>query len=543
MKKDSFVKGTIIASASIILVKVIGALYNIPFYSIIGPEGGSLYTYGYTIYSLFLNISTAGIPIAISKIISEYNSLGLYEAKERAFSLGKKIIYIISILSFFILFVFSKEIAFLYKGSLVGGCSINDISLIIKSVSFCLLIIPMLSLLRGYLQGHKFITPSSTSQLIEQVARISFVLMSSYIAINLLHTKVSIGVSLAVLGAFFAGLVTYFYLVYKINSNKNKFMLEKINKKDNISNKEIIKKIISYSIPFIIMVIAIDIYNITDVTLILRGLTKVGYTTTEAELIASIIATWGSKLIIIINSFATGISMSLMPHMVSSNALKDNTKINKIINQSFSIILSVSFPLAIFICIFSHNVYNIFYGNSLYGPNILKLLIFISIFSSMDMIMSTILHGLNRFKLIYISMLLGFFTNACLDIPLIYLFNYIGIPAYYGTISATIIGYSLSLTIAFTFLIRKHKVNFKPLYNNIKKLVLPIILVTIIAFITHKIININTLSRLLQSLIICLYLVIFGSIYIFILYKNKGVYSIFGESIINKIIKIFKKND
>ena len=70
MKKNSFVEGTFIATFAIIIVKILGVLYVIPFYRIIGESGGSLYSYAYNVYNLFLNISTAGIPIAISKIIT-----------------------------------------------------------------------------------------------------------------------------------------------------------------------------------------------------------------------------------------------------------------------------------------------------------------------------------------------------------------------------------------------------------------------------------------------------------------------------------------
>ena len=100
MKKDSFLKGTLIASLAIIITKILGVLYVIPFYKIIGEEGGVLYAYAYNIYNLFLNISTAGIPIALSMIISEYVALDKIDAKERTFSVAKKLIFTFSIVSF-----------------------------------------------------------------------------------------------------------------------------------------------------------------------------------------------------------------------------------------------------------------------------------------------------------------------------------------------------------------------------------------------------------------------------------------------------------
>jgi O-antigen/teichoic acid export membrane protein len=75
LKKNTFIQGTLIASISMIFIKVIGAVYVVPFYAIIGESGGTLYRYAYSIYNLFLNISTAGVPIAMSMIISEYLTL------------------------------------------------------------------------------------------------------------------------------------------------------------------------------------------------------------------------------------------------------------------------------------------------------------------------------------------------------------------------------------------------------------------------------------------------------------------------------------
>ena len=76
MKKNSFIGGTIIATLGIIITKIIGLLYVIPFYAIIGDQGGALYGYAYTVYQLFLSLSTAGFPFAISKLTSEYLALG-----------------------------------------------------------------------------------------------------------------------------------------------------------------------------------------------------------------------------------------------------------------------------------------------------------------------------------------------------------------------------------------------------------------------------------------------------------------------------------
>ena len=92
MKKSTFIKGAFITTFGIVISKILGILYVIPFHAVIGDEGGALYGYAYTIYLLFMSLSSAGIPLAMSKVVSEYQALGYYSAKKRAFIIGKKLV-------------------------------------------------------------------------------------------------------------------------------------------------------------------------------------------------------------------------------------------------------------------------------------------------------------------------------------------------------------------------------------------------------------------------------------------------------------------
>ena len=74
MKKDSFEKGAFVATICIFITKILGVLYVIPFYMIITTKGSALYSYAYNVYAIFLAISTAGIPLALSKITSEFDA-------------------------------------------------------------------------------------------------------------------------------------------------------------------------------------------------------------------------------------------------------------------------------------------------------------------------------------------------------------------------------------------------------------------------------------------------------------------------------------
>ena len=535
MKKNSFVEGTIIASIAIILTKILGAIYVIPFYSIIGENGGVLYSYAYNIYNLFLNISTAGIPIAISMIISEYSALKMDEAKERAYKISKKTIIIFSLITFLILFTGAEYVGLYYLKGIEGGNSIKDVALVIRSISFCLLIIPYLSILRGYIQGNKFIAPSSFSQVIEQLVRIFVILLGSYISIHLLKTSVPIGVSVALLGAFFGGIIAYIYLKFKINKNKELF--KKIDKKDEVTNKELFKKIITYSIPTIITAIVANLYDLIDMKLIIKGLYMVGYTANDSELISSVICTWGPKICMIIVAISMGLTTSLIPHMISSYAKKDFKNVNKIFNQAISMILIITIPMGIGIGLLSEPIYYLFYGTSKYGPLLLKYLAIVNVLSGMLNVINVTLQGVKKFKIIYLNSVVGLAVNAALDIPIILLFKKIGIYPFYGTVTATIIGILVSYTIVFVYLKKEFNFNYKEIKNTIKKMIIPIISMIIVILLLGLLIPIKASSYKYSLFITALYGLIGATTYFIIIYKNKGLQETFGNEYINKILK------
>ena len=184
MKKSNFLNGAIIATLGIIICKVIGLVYVIPFYSMIGTAGSALYSYAYSIYAIFLNLSTSGIPTAISKIVSEYNTLKLYNVKERAFKIGSYILVTLGFISFIVMMIFAPNIAYMLKGGAEGGNSVESIATVIRVVSTSLLVVPIFSVTKGYLQGHKMITTSSISNVLEQLIRVTVLLLGSYLAIK-----------------------------------------------------------------------------------------------------------------------------------------------------------------------------------------------------------------------------------------------------------------------------------------------------------------------------------------------------------------------
>ncbi len=536
LKKNTFIQGTLITSIILIIIKILGALYVIPFYKIIGSNGGTLYSYAYNIYNLFLNISTAGIPVAIAMIISEYLALNMDDAKERAYKIGKKIILILSLVSFLIVFLGADVIAKFIISDVSGGNPVSDIAYVIRAMSFCLIIIPFLSALRGYLQGHKYVVPTSYSQLIEQVVRIFVVIFGSYLVIKVFKKPVNVGVAVSLLGAFIGGLVAYIYLSIKVKNNKNEFPVSE--KKDAVSNKVIVKKILSYCIPLIIISVVDNLYTIVDVKLIIKGLNMVGYSAIESEMMSGIVSTWAPKICTIIVAIAIALTTNIIPHVTSSFIKKDMKEVNRRFNQAISTMLLITIPMALMLLLLSNEGYFIFYGKSNYGPLILKVSAISHVFFGIWSVINTCLQSMRKFKVVYINSVAGLVSNAILDIPLILLFDKIGLPAYIATIVSTCIGYFISITIALVYLKKNMNFSYKISIETIKKMILPITCLFVPILLSKIFIkyDYSYLTSFVSLFIHGMYGVI---IYLVISYKNGLLVDTLGRETINNILSKF----
>lgn len=533
MKKNSFMEGAIIATLAIVFSKIIGALYVIPFYGIIGEQGGALYGYGYTIYNTFLIISSAGIPLAISKITSEYETKKEYEKKIAMFTVAKRLIYFFSIASFLICFLFAKPLATLIIGDMIGGNTINDVTFVIRCVSFALLVVPILSVSRGYLQGHKYITASSFSQVIEQIVRIATILIGSFLAIKVFEIPLVYAVGLSVFSACVGAIFGYIYLFLKMRKIKETTST-KYRNIDKVTKKEVIKKVIGYSIPFVVVNIANNIYNTTDMVLLIKGLNMLGYSATDIETISSIFTTWGTKLISIVTAFATGLVISLIPSMVAAYTVKNEKEVNIYFNKTLQVLLFIILPLTVFMSIFATHIWHIFYGPSYYGPIIFRFTILVAVLDSAYIMICCALQALYKTKLIYIAVICGLCTNMILDLPLILLFDKLNIYPFYGAITATIIGYTISLLIPLVSLKKHDKFNYKETYSVLPRLLISIVILILIALTLRRLIPIPS-SRMLTIIYLGVQALVTFAIYYLINYK------IINKLLGDKMSKIIKK--
>ena len=533
MKKNTFINGMFITTLGIVISKILGIVYVVPFHSIIGEKGGALYGYAYTIYLFFMSLSSAGIPLAISKVISEYQALGYYNTKKRAFILGKRISFLLGLISFVIIMLFAPILAKFVMGDVSGGNTIEDITFVIRIISIAILIVPVLSVYRGYFEGHRYFSPPSISQVIEQVVRVFVIVFGSLLALKTFHLSLTSSVGVALFGASVGALFSYFYLVMKRIKNKGKFN-EKARKVNEpfITNKVIIKKIFIYALPLIFIDFFKSLYNYVDMITVVKGLVHyANYSVTDAESIYSMLSTWAAKFNMILLSISTGIIVSLIPNLTESVVKNKDNEIQQKITKALSILLYLTIPMTLGISFLSKNIWTVFYGSSKYGPSVLGYYIFAGLLVGLFTSMIITLQTLKDYKGVFISLISGILVKIILNVSLLRGFYMINFPSYYGVITASILGYLTSFVICLIILYSKYKINFEDVMKNLVDILSGSILMVIILFVIKFILPINNGGRVINIFIILFYSFIGFLIYLLYTSKTKTIKSIFGHDI------------
>ena len=541
MKRTGFLAGAAISVIGIVICKVIGLVYVIPFYAIIGTQGGALYSYAYSIYNVFLNLATSGIPVAMSKVVSEYNEMKFYNTKERVFKIGLKVISILCVISFLILFIFAPNLANMIIGGVEGGNTVEDVTMVIRVISTAVLVVPFLSVSKGYLQGHKIMQVSSIADILEQLARVIVILAGSFLTLKVFHLSLNTAVGVAVFGATVGALVAYFYVFSKIRKSKDLKRHEKATiEEKKITNKSLVRKIVFYAMPFVVISLLQSIYVMVDVFTVVKGLVGLGYTTAISENVVSVIQTWGSKLNMIVMSISTGIITSLIPTIASAYAVRNIKEVNGKITQALQSLFLVVIPLSVGISFMSSAVWTVFYGYDELNSSIFKLLILSQIPLSICSVMVNTNQTMNNTKTTITALGGALLFKILLNVPFMHLFNFLGLEAYYATISLNIIIDSS----ASIYLLRKVKMETDINYLKTLRTLIKVIMCTLIMVLGLSILNLfipsYSISRMGSILYIILYGVVGILIYFFVAYKSNTISDIVGKDFVEKIIFKFK---
>ena len=272
--------------------------------------------------------------------------------------------------------------------------------------------------------------------------------------------------------------------------------------------------------------------------LVLRTLNYLGYSAADVEFITSVISTWGGKIAMIVNSIAIGMTVTLIPEIVSSYATKKYKDLNNNLNKAIQMIIFICLPMTIGLSILATPVWTIFYNTNHLGGAILKVMIFNALLGNLAMITNSTLQSCNRFKAVYLTNIIGLLVNAMLDVPLMLLFNKLGIGAYYGAIVSSSVGYIISISMALRLIGNKEfKLNYKDTFKCTFKMVLPVGLMICSLLLLNSLLPFNEFTKGGSLLIICINVIVGALVYFIVSYKMGIMTDIFGRNYLNKILK------
>ncbi|MBK0347065.1 oligosaccharide flippase family protein [Aerococcaceae bacterium zg-ZJ1578] len=433
----SFVKGTAWLTVGNLISRILGALYVIPWATWLGAEftnANALYSVGYRPYSLFLAISTAGFPSAIAKQMAYYNARKEYKVADKLFKNSLMVMGVTGLISALLLFLSAPFIAYNSATDTPEAAIV-----VIRSLAPALLILPVMSLLRGYFQGFGDMVPTAVSQILEQIARVVYLLVATYAIMQLLSGNVTSAVAHSTFAAFIGALLSLLYLVivYLKRRPLIQILFERSEDTTELDFKTSMKLLLVDSVPFILLgsgiIIAqmVDLFSFRQIlettTIILSSDIKVMYGTMSHDV---------DKLIMIVISVAIGMSLSSIPLITSLYANAEVKKTAQLIERISIVFLIFMLPAALGMASIADNMYQLFYANgSEQGPGLLVTASYLSIILGAYTVLSTILQSMNYRRLAIKYLFIGLLVKVVLQFPLVALFHA------HGALASTLVAF------------------------------------------------------------------------------------------------------
>ena len=265
-KKSTFFGGAAILAASAILVKVIGAIYRIPLGNILSDEVMADYNSAYNIYNFFLTISTAGLPVALSKTISEANALGRHNQVQRTFRVAFLTFLTLGLISFFCMTVLAAPMA---QVVISNPKAVYCVMALAPSV----LCVCIMSAFRGYFQGHFNMMPTGISQVIEAFFKLVVGLALALFLVNVVQ-KPELGSVGAIIGVSCGSVVALVYILFLFfRDRRHRQRIRAADRPDG--SMRILSNLLKLAIPITLGSAATSLVTLIDTKLVMSQLTNI----------------------------------------------------------------------------------------------------------------------------------------------------------------------------------------------------------------------------------------------------------------------------
>ncbi len=353
--KKSFFSGVLTLSLSTVLVKIIGLIYKIPMLSYLGSEGMGYFNSAYEIYALFCVISTAGLPVALSVMISGALAKGNGEEVRRVYRTAFSVFLWIGILGTAVMLLFAGQFCDLMKSEQAYAC--------ILSIAPTVFFICISSALRGYFQGFQRMLPTAISQLLESVGKLVFGLLFARAALNHGFDTPAVA-AFAGVGLTLGTAVSVLYLMIekiRFRAVEEKLFDQKAPKNDG-KCREIRKTLARLAVPMTLGASLVSLTKLIDMTMILRRLQTIGYSEVAANEAYGSYTTLALSLFGLLPSLVNAVALPLVPILSAAIASGRHEEQGQIVKSSYRLTAMLAIPAALGISSFARPILLLLFG-------------------------------------------------------------------------------------------------------------------------------------------------------------------------------------
>lgn len=504
---NKIIKCTIILSLSSILAKFLGIFFRWPLVMLIGDEGIGYYQMTYPLYMFFIGI-VSGMPIAVSKLVSEKVA---YNDRESILSIvgsAFKIMIFLGLGTSILLFSFSKFIIDFLKWDSKVYFSLIGVS--IAPLSIC-----MLGVFRGLFQGMENMFPTGISQIIEQIGRVLF---GVYLAFLFFPRGIEYAAGGASFGASIGGIFASLFMIFSYLRFKKTYFKNVNPKKDKGGY---LNKILKISIPLSLGATVSTIMVLIDSILVPQMLLNAGYSYKDSTILYGQLTGKVSVLTNIPLALSVALSTSIVPVLSKLFILNKRKEMEEKILTSFKLSSYIAFPCFIGLYFLSGPIMNVIFPNNSDGIDILKYASVSIPFIIFSQVSTSILQSTNNYFKPVINILIGCVLKISVTLFLT------GTPRFniYGAVLATIFSYILTSYLNLKSIKRKLKINI-----NVIEIVLSPLLCSLFMII-GVLVSFEYIYKFLGSIIVSLGLCLGIGVLIYILsiflFKRKDIEDMF----------------
>ncbi|WP_342528138.1 polysaccharide biosynthesis protein [Chryseomicrobium sp. FSL W7-1435] len=384
--KSTLFKSAVILSVAALISKLLGSLFRVPLQNIAGDEVLGIFTLVYPVYMVALILSVAGIPIAISKLIAEARAEQDTLAVRHIYSTARILAIVFGIVSFSLIWLFSAPLA-----EQLGG---QETRLALVIVATTLLVAPYMAVYRGYFQGHQSMNPTAISQVIEQFVRVGLILAIALYLVRANYATETIAGGIMV-GSFFGALASLIYLLSLYAKSD-----VRIRPETRLSTAEFTKRskqILKLSLPIAFGAITMALLNLVDSLTIPTALANFLGTTENITYQYGIYGR-GLTIVQIVTVFASSVILPLIPTISAKLVKGEKAEATRLVSQTFFLTALLSVPAAIGLVVLTTPI-NLGLFTDTTGNEVLAIISFSSLFTSLTILGTGVLQGMDKAKL------------------------------------------------------------------------------------------------------------------------------------------------